>query len=184
MESSICSGAGTRRWSRLAPLRLELADPESSRWSAASCDTGPSWGHLFSPDPEPCRRGDPLREHKESQSISSPPCHLGQGSASRRLELAPAVWDWWGCHRSPSFTSLVCLCAVLSPLPPLPAVAARLWTWEQVRQGQRGACAWLTNRTPGGAARQGGADWQPAPLSGGTLLLQGPCRRNRLRERF
>jgi len=49
----------------LLETRVSRADPESSLWSAASSKTGPSRGHLFSPEPEACRRGDPLQEHKE-----------------------------------------------------------------------------------------------------------------------
>lgn len=36
-------------------------------------------------------------------------------------------------------TKVPLLCAALSPLRPLPTVAARLWTLEHVRHGQRGA---------------------------------------------
>lgn len=61
------------------------ADLESSRWSAANSKTVPNWGHPFSPAPAVCRKDDPLQERVESHSICFPTCHLGLGSANRRL---------------------------------------------------------------------------------------------------
>lgn len=99
----------------LLETKVSTAEPESSHWSAASRKTGPSRGHLFSPDLEACTRDDPLQEHKESQSICSRPCHLGRGSANRRLkhQLLPEVSGWWRRHHGSSFTSPKCPCSVL-----------------------------------------------------------------------
>lgn len=99
----------------LLETRVSRADPESSCWSAASSKTGPSRGHLFSPDPEACRRDGPLREHKESQSICSPPCHLGRGSVI-------GGWSWHiscsqQCQVGEDITT-----ALPSPLQSIPAL--------------------------------------------------------------
>lgn len=98
--------------------RVGRADPV---WSAASSKTGPSRGHLLSPDPEARRSGDPVRERTGSPSICSPSRHLGgqrSGAGAARQLLAALL--------APSFT----LRASLPPLPALP--------WPQRARGHRG----------------------------------------------
>lgn len=132
----------------LLETRVSRADPESSRWSTASRETGPSGGHLYSSDPEACRRDDPLQEHKASHSICSPPRHLGWGSASQRLahHLLAALAR---TSSRPSFLiklSLRCAChhpSFLSPHSLSPRPVQRgfgLWSMEHIRHGLRYSC--------------------------------------------
>lgn len=93
---------------------VSRTDPESSRWSTASSKTGPSRGHLFSPDPEACRRGDSLWEHKESQSICSPTRHLGWGSANRRLDGTSAAPSSVRLVKMSSRQSVPALCCTVT----------------------------------------------------------------------
>lgn len=119
----------------LLETEVRQADPESSRWSAASRETSPSWGHLFSSDPEACRRDDPLQQHKASHSVCSPPRHLGCRSASQRLMhqlLAALVRTSSGPFLLLVKLSLRCASPLL-PQPTqsvIPACAAGIWTLE------------------------------------------------------
>lgn len=85
----MCNETDCQEMKQISTALLETcvsgADPENSHWSAASSETVPSWGHLFSPAPAMCRKGDPLQEQVESHSMCFPARHLGWRSANRRL---------------------------------------------------------------------------------------------------